>query len=462
MPSPSLRRQLLTRLLPGFLLLWAGAGTTIHLAVRGHLESRLDAELREIARALPFGNPAAASLVPLSLEDFASDDLGAYFEIWGEDGTRWLKSSNLGGFHLEAPAAFTDEGEFGNQVLGTGDPVRTFAFLGDGPGDLAGTPLHLMVAKTREPLDETLRTLLMGLTLIGLLGTVLFTALATWALRSGLKPLSHLGDQAARIDADSLAARFPARELPRELVPIAERLNDLMERLELSFHRERRFSADLAHELRNPVAALRSTAEVALRWPDRVSGEEFEDVHTIAGELQKTLENMLTLARLEKNETSLETEPVSLPEAVAEMRALFQARASERHLDIRIDLPEDLTVRTEPRLLRTILSNLVSNAVDYAPEGAVIAIAGGGGGISEGDQPSPWLSISNPAPHLDPDDLPRLFDRLWRHDAARSDSSHAGLGLSIARLCAEQLGAKLDAELDTEKRLVFRLVFRIG
>lgn len=453
----SIRSQLLTRLLPGFFLLWTGTGTTIYLAVKANLESSLDAELREIARALPFGTTARSSLSPFSLEDFSSDDLGVYFEIWASPNFRLLKSSNLGGFDLQPPEEFSEEGTTGDQELDTGDTVRTLAYLSSDESDPLFPEVRVMVAKTRSPLDETLKQLLTGIIVIGLLGAVVFTFLAAWALRAGLAPLRSLGDQASRIDADSLAARFPTDGMPHELAPIVDRLNDLITRLEHSFHRERRFSADLAHELRNPVAALRSISEVAQKWPERVSGDEFEDVQIISTELQSTLENMLTLARLEKSEEQLRTEPISIAHLVREMESVYREQARERNLEVRIDVPESLLVDTEPRLLRTILSNLFSNAVEYAPEESDIRVVA----VEEksGEDESVSILISNPAPHLERTDIPKLFERLWRHDTARTDSSHTGLGLSIAAICAEQIGAEFNAELDPANRLVFRLVF---
>ena len=453
----SIRRQLLTRLLPGFFLLWTGTGTTIYLAVKANLESALDSELREIARALPFGGTTRSSLTPFSLDDFASDDLGIYFEIWASPNFRLLKSSNLGGFDLQPPEEFGEEGTIGNQELKTGDTVRTLSYLSSDESDPLFPEMRVMVAKTRAPLDETLRQMLTGIVAIGLLGVVVFTFLAAWALRAGLAPLRSLGEQASRIDADSLAARFPTDGLPRELVPIAGRLNDLIIRLEHSFHRERRFSADLAHELRNPVAALRSIAEVAQRWPERVSGDEFEDVRAISTELQSTLENMLTLARLEKSEEQLRTEPISIAHLVREMEVVYREQARERKLEVQVDVPASLVVDTEPRLLRTILSNLWSNAVEYAPEASDIRVVAKE--ESHGESECVSILISNPAPHLEEADIPRLFERLWRHDTARTDSSHTGLGLSIAAICAEQMGADFTAELDSANRLVFRLVF---
>ena len=97
-------------------------------------------------------------------------------------------------------------------------------------------------------------------------------------------------------------------------------------------------------------------------------------------------------------------------------------------------------METDPRLLRIIVTNLIANATEYAPPGSEIVIA-----ASVGD---PFLRVGNLAPDLTAEDIPRLFDRLWRKDATRSDAAHAGLGLSIASSCAVALGFALTAELD--------------
>lgn len=438
----SIRQHLLLWLLPGFLLLWAIAGGAIFWSVRDRLETELDARLRELYTAIPFGENAGRSSL-LSIEDFTRDDFGIYFQIWGESGIRILKSQNLGQFEIKPPEEFADEFVYSDQTLGNGDWVRTLAVESDG-GALG--PVGIMVATTRESADAALRKLVSAIIVIGGLSGAGFAVLASLALRSGLRPLAEVGDRAEQMDADTLSARFASESQPKELEGIVSRLNELMRRLEESFARERRFSADLAHELRNPVAALRSIAEVALKWPDQASAEDYDDVLEITKELQTTIENMLTLVRLEKGSDQIQLEPVNVASVIDELWPLFATKAKEREVRFRSDLDSEFLLKTDAKLFRVIVSNLLSNAAEYAPPKSEIVVS------KIGER---GFSVANPAPHLDEADLQLMFDRLWRHDQARTDSTHSGLGLALAKSCSEVLDLELRAELQPDKELHF-------
>jgi two-component system sensor histidine kinase QseC len=123
-----------------------------------------------------------------------------------------------------------------------------------------------------------------------------------------------------------------------------------------------------------------------------------------------------------------------------ECLALHRERAQERDLKFDLQIDRSSTLETDPRLLRITVANLIANATEYAPQGSEIVIV-----ATDGDT---FLRVGNLAPDLTPEDIPRLFDRLWRKDATRSDAAHAGLGLSIAHSCALALGYTLTAELD--------------
>ena len=170
-------------------------------------------------------------------------------------------------------------------------------------------------------------------------------------------------------------------QLPQELRPIAESLNELMSRLEASFVREKRFSADLAHELRTPVAALRSLAEVALKWPEQATAEDYEDVLEISGELQTTIENMLTLARLEKAQNQLEKREIHLRATIEDCWLLFEPAAAGRGLRFCNEISENAKVTSDLKLFRVIASNLLSNAAAYAPRDREIRVSSNGSSI---------------------------------------------------------------------------------
>ena len=229
--------------------------------------------------------------------------------------------------------------------------------------------------------------------------------------------------------------------MPHEIAPIVTRLNDLMARLEEGFERERRFSGYLAHELRTPLAAIRSTSEVALKWPEQATPEDYGAIARLAARLQQTVESLLLLARAETISAGIVRDAVTLRPLVEECAAQHAERAREREVTLTMRLDETAVLQTDARLLRIIMTNLIANAVEYAPLCSEVTLV-----CRATDR---LFEVTNAAPALTVHDVPQLFERLWRKDAARSDATHAGLGLSLARSCAIALGLVLIANLDS-------------
>jgi signal transduction histidine kinase len=273
------------------------------------------------------------------------------------------------------------------------------------------------------------------------------------ALRRGLAPLDRLGEQAAQIGPASLQSRFARSGMPVELRPITDRLNDLMGRLEDAFEREHRFSSDLAHELRTPIAEIKAMAEVALRWPDQVDTESFRDVLQTTIRMEGLLENLLAMSRLEWRAAKTERTRVNVTDLVAEAWQPQVEAAAEKHIRYTASCPPSLTTNTNASLLRVILDNLLGNAVAYTPDGGDIHVAGSlpaAGGFA--------LTVGNAVTGVHAADLPRFFERLWRGDASRAQDPHLGLGLPLAKACAGILGLTLRAELSADESwLTFHL-----
>ena len=305
--------------------------------------------------------------------------------------------------------------------------------------------INLAVAKNRGEIDRTLGLLLGGITFSGLGAALASMLLIRFALRSGLQPLEIVGEQVGKIDASSLDHRFDLTGMPAELSPIAQRLNDLMRRMEESFERERRFSADLAHELRTPVAELKSMAEVAIKWPEQATDDNYEDVRVISDRMQATIENLLMLARLENSAARINAERLSVAELFESCSKPFLKTAANRRLSFVNKIGASDKLESDAKLLRIVFENLISNAVDYAPEGAAIIVIG-----ACEKNPAQVLAIENPAPEISNDDAVHLFERLWRKDASRADDQHSGLGLALAKSCATQLGLDLTATKNGE------------
>jgi len=163
-------------------------------------------------------------------------------------------------------------------------------------------------------------------------------------------------------------------------------------------------------------------------------------VQAIAREMQSMIEVLLALGRVESGAERAELEPVHVEELVRRAIEPLRASASEREQTLRVDVAPEITIESQPDMLRSIVSNLVSNAVEYAPRGSSIEI------FAAGDDGRFTLSVTNAAPDLAREDVAHLFEPFWRKDRARARSSHAGLGLSLTRSLAKAVNLAVRAE----------------
>lgn len=451
----SLRHQLTRTLILAIAVLLGAGLAIVYFTLRFALTEQLDDALRAKAQALTatlaLDDSAAA---PILGRLFPRPDNGEptreFFEIRRAVGTVAACSPSFTGDTGGLPALRPGRTRCWSLTLPTGRPGRAVGLLLEPPPGATGAP-RIIVASDREELDEALGTALAAVGGSGILVLLVTVAIVPGVLRRGLRPLGALASRAAQIDAHSLDTRFAAAEAPEELQPIAARLNDLLARLEQSFERERRVSADLAHELRTPLAELRMLAESALKWPEaREPGTDRETL-AIAAQMEALVERMLALARSEDGRLQLVRTHVDLPELVTEIWSSFVPAAAARGLRGELAL-SPVSIVTDPVLLRSILTNLLDNAVAYAAPGGTITVACDSipdGGVS--------LRVTNATENLTGADVSRLFERFWRKEAARSTTVHAGLGLALVRSFATALSWEVAARLDPQQRLTIEL-----
>ena len=454
----SLRRQLTRELLLALALLLGAA----LLAIYGVMWVQLNHAFNSALEARALGVSALVEQengrveVDFSekiLRGFNVEKARRYFELRDTRGALIARSPSLQQNRMNPPPGpATETPVYWDLALPNGRDGRAVRFLfrpksaGAPP---AGPPVaaELIVAVDREDLDENLGGLFFAVAGCGGLIFLVVLFVVPRVLRRGLAPVDRLGEQVRRIDAGSLSGRLATEALPVELQPITGRLNELLARLETSFERERRFSADLAHELRTPLAELRSLAECALKWPEARDPAIDRDTLAIALQMEVLVTRLLTLARGERGQLAAQVEAVELAPFVAATWQPFAARAAARSLSVQWAIAPG-SVAADPALLRSILANLFDNAVDYTPAGGEITVAGDAAG---------GLRLANPAGNLTAEDAARLFERFWRKEAARSGGEHAGLGLSLARIFAAAMGWRLSATLEAGQ-----LVFRLG
>ncbi|MDD3179041.1 MAG: HAMP domain-containing protein [Opitutaceae bacterium] len=456
----TIRYRLTVKLLVGAILLLGLGGLGIYLSVKEALEGEFDRVLSakamtivELARQADAKEGGDFS-VRFS-RDSKDDDDDDFFEIWDAQGQPLQRSKSL--HKRDLPARFGKKGKpvFWNLNIKSEGRCRAVGlkFKANGrPDGESGSPVFsLVVASSRDDLDET--TNILALMLAIFIATLILVAGVTvpWLLRRELEPLDRLAARAASITADSLDARFPTENMPGELGPIVGRLNDLLGRLQKSFERERQFSADLAHELRTPIAELRSLAEFAVAWPEAREVQVGQQALTIALQMEGIVTRLLELLRNERGMLQAEKELVAVEPLVEDVWRPFAERASAKDLKLARTLPPGLAVSADPVLLRAILVNLFDNAVEYTPADGAIAIDGS---IANG---AFALRVVNSVERLDRDDVGRFFDRLWRKDSARTGAKHVGLGLGLARAFAEAQGFKLEAAWEGISSVAFTL-----
>lgn len=324
-------------------------------------------------------------------------------------------------------------------------------------GEFQPRAVRLVVAAERSKLNNALARL-RGILFVAGLSALLTAVLAIgWVLRRGLAPLTRLGEEVAKMGADTLGKRFELDDMPQELAPIVQQLNSLLDRMAASLERERRFSADLAHEIRTPLAELRTLVELELPQARGSQVEALREVLDIAVHMESLASRMLALARAEQGQVKPVSEVFPLAGVLKECvdRHAFVAKA--RSLQVEILFPPDaeaLQVQSDATLFRCLVDNLIENAVHYAPAGSKITVE-----MCRGEKESEGiLHFTNPAPELAEADLPHLTERFWRKDAARTETQHWGLGLPLVSVLAKALGMVLRLHLNAAGCLVVSLL----
>ena len=278
--------------------------------------------------------------------------------------------------------------------------------------------------------------------------TILILMLATrWIVRRGVRQVAGLAGQIEAMPLVDSDARFGLPGAPSELQPVVGRLNALMDRVGAAIEHERMFTSNAAHELRNPLAAIRSRVELALSRTRSV--EEYEE--TLDGILesqngmQRVVDHLLLLARLESGHQVHEfaEEPVSLSKLLRKAwRPVFD-RAADRHLKISWQVTEPPVELILPAaLVEIVLRNLFDNAVAYTPESGSILIA------ANFTDNTVRIVVSNTDPGLASTDLENTFDPFWRGDPnASGHRGNAGIGLALVRRIMQTMQGTATATL---------------
>jgi len=489
----SLRTRLLIGLTGLMSLLVAGFGGMIYLAISRSLTESFEEGLRVESAALATLLDCDENGVEMEFDDRAMPEFSRakrphYFQLRDVNGTTMERSLSLQENDLPLPESSEPlrmrairlpdgrpgrvaerrvtldlgEDELGEDELG--EDERGEDELGEderGEDEPAlvneGQVRHIVllsVARDTLDLDRQLAQIAWQVPLVGL-GTILLALLCGFVLVSrGLRPLGAMADEISGIDDADLTLRVAVARMPAEVQAVGDQLNTLLGKIEAAFHRERGFTADVAHELRTPLAGMLTTIEVALsRERDNAEYREaLEDSLELVRHQQAMVEQLLELARLDAGDISPASQQVDLCRLVDDCWATLVGQAARRELTFENQLDGPWNCQSDSHYLSIILANVLDNAVSYADAGGQIQVAG------EASVDGLRLTISNTGCTLTREDLAVVFDRFWRKDPARgSAGAHCGIGLALTQRVAELLGFEVGVALAPDQRFVFSL-----
>lgn len=448
----SLRFRITLLLIAAIVLVLGTATLIIDERVDNEVAQRADTNLFERAQALAdiFTTESKARSLHFPsyrIPSFLSDDGTVYFHIdcRGEHVVSSNEASTLAwpklphgqsvafadiadrqGLDLRAVAMrFSPESHFSQGL--TQDPVER-------PVATASACLLGLAVDRSEVLDfqRSMDKIEFGCVVLGFLVVAVLTP---WLVMRGLRPLSGLADAMDKIGPDTPSMRLQRTPI-RELAPLSTRFNEVLSRMEQGLLRERQFASGVAHELRTPLAELRTAIEVEQRFPGgRDIATLLAEIGDIGLELEHIVTALLMLTRIEAGIEQITLQPVDVTALTYKVIGRQQYRMAERKLVLHADIDPGISWIADATLLDVVFGNLLSNAFAYAPSGSTVIL-----------QCSPQIwSVTNQAPDLTVQDLARMKQRFWRK--GKDAGVHTGLGLALAASAAYAQSLRLELSL---------------
>jgi signal transduction histidine kinase len=410
-------------------LVLAATGWFLYARLESHLRTALDTSLQVRADDLAALVRNGGSLAPSGRGLIEHGE--SFAQLLSRDGrvldaTKPLRSAPL----LDPAGIRRPTYENRPSVPGLNDPARLLA-----------TPVPsgvLVVGATRENDVETLAAFRNELLITGPVALLLASLIGYFLVGLSLHPVEAMRRRAAQISAETPGERLPVPETRDELERLGSTLNEMLARLEEGLQRERDFVADAGHELRTPLALLRTELELALRHGQ--SEEELRDALRASVEevdrLAQLADDLLLIAHSDRDGLPLRVEPVEARELLSSVATRFQWRADEAQRPLRLDVPNGLVVRGDRLRLEQALSNLVDNALRHGDGSVSLRAAAANGNVE--------LHVQDEGPGFSDGFAARAFERFSRSQPGR-EGSGAGLGLSIVKMIAEAHGGTAEA-----------------
>lgn len=435
--KPSIRRRLLTTLLTITTVVWLFTMLESYRETQHEIAELFDAQLAQSARTLL--NVAGHELAELEgvpdvahihfLPEGNDDDSHEYeyklaYQLWVQPQNQLVLRSFTA---PEAPLSNKKNGYSTEQIKG--NPWRIFSLYDPDSGFQIkmGESLAIRQELSNEIAQRMAIPMFIALPLLALLIYI--------GIGRALQPLQRLAHSISRREPGHLN-RVDTENAPSEIEPLVEALNQLFERVELSLENERRFTADAAHELRTPLAALKVQAQVAQRSRDTAErNRALEQLSTGVERASRLVEQLLTLARIDPETAQTKFIPFALRPIAEETLASLEPLASDKGITLQLQCETEPTIHGQAESLAIALRNLTDNAIRYTPQGGTVEIR------IEETEDAIRLHVADSGPGIPESERHNIFKRFYRLAGQATDGS--GLGLSIVQRIAELHQAEL-------------------
>ena len=436
--TTSIRRRLLAYLSGGLLALWLATALASAAVALHEINEIADSQMNQLARSLMQVPQAAAGstadLPPVGGAESSNNG----FAIWDKHGTLLLADR----YGREIPFQ-TASGFHNNRAAWQGSAWR-YLYLHD---EHSGRTVAVS-----QRLKERLSTLTNALW-VQLALTFLSLPLLLWliarGIRRGLMPLDLLAGELAARNAQSLQP--VSEQVPAETLPLVQSLNALLARVAESLAREQRFTADAAHELRSPLAALKVQAEVLAMSSDEAEQQHhLGNIHESIDRANRLTEQLLTLARLDPMQALPDAQPIDWQRIGHQALQSVNLQAREKRVQLKLECACGFGQVFPPLgnevLLQLMLRNLLDNAIRYSPPNSHVTLTLAANG----------LSVCDEGPGIAAEHLPRIRERFYRPPGQSQQGS--GLGLSIVERIADLHGLRLDLVNADERGLCVHMI----
>ncbi len=375
-----------------------------------------------------------------------------FIQLSGKDGKLFDKSPNLKEKELIA-SANQKAGQHFNALL-SNEPIRQVQLPLKKKGELRGYVLAAMSLEGSTTVIRNLGNTLLILYPVVLLGLFL---ISSFLAGRSIAPIRSIISTTNKITRNNLNKRVSLPQKKDELHELSSAINELLNRIERTIERERQFTSDASHELRTPLSSLRGTLEVLIQR-ERSPQEYEEKINyglSVIDLMTLTLEQLLTLARMEASAKGMTEDLTVLPTLIDDILSKYKDSIQEKGLQVKLDLESSVEYQVPRYYAYLILDNIIQNAIKYSEKEGHIYIS------INTKKDSVICTIKDEGIGINEEDPEKIFNSFYRSDAMKHKHiSGNGLGLSIAKKSADAIGAKLKLNSKSHKGTTFRIYFK--